>query len=245
MILASFAIDGTLWALTAYNTYETYKAFSTAMHTLGEESLEIAKEIENATKNLEGLEKIETLISAFNLTDKVDLKKALMNDKSYREEKISEFINAFENADKIINDFNDSKKFDLDEKIALKMKNLNPNYYVPIKFVIYKWASFFKQFIDNLSSLMQNVNSQLFEVLKLEQDKINYKNLDDIEFKAFKEKKSLDKVVSKIKTDVIDKSLTLLYVKSRKLRLNKEKLSTLKKCLTVVKVKTLLNKPVK
>lgn len=240
-------IEGALWAWTAYNAAEITKAVISMLHGVGELSLEIAEHVERAMENFEGLENIEDLIYKFSLNGE-DLLKALRNDKEYANKKVNKFIDLYEtyndNIDLIIKNFNNSKNFEEDEIIALKLKNLNSNDYYPQLFVISKWASFFKDFIDKFSLLMKNVNSELLLALTYKNDivQINYNEATE---KIINIKPIPNNSIEKIKNNIVDKLLTLLYKKSRKFRLNKEKLSTLKNCLTVVKVKTLLNKPVR
>lgn len=155
-------IDVALCAWSAHNMKEAYDAVNTALYNLGEMGTAIGNEIEEMVEKFEGLATIESLISMFDLSNATDLQKCLLGDAAYQQRKIDTFFDTYAeysgNIDKIIQDFNDSKNFDFDEKIALKLKKLNPDEYYPYTYLISKWAGFFKEFINEFSSLINSIN---------------------------------------------------------------------------------------
>lgn len=248
LLAASFAIDGALYAWSAYSMQEAYKAVNTALHNLGEMGIAIGNEVEEMVEKFEGLATIESLISMFDLSDVTDLKKALLGDTAYRQRKIDTFFDVYAeysgNIDKIIQDFNDSKNFDDDEKIALKLKKLNPAEYYPHTYLISKWADFFKKFIDKFSILIENITPFLLKFKAIEQKQIIDKN-PNAKIKHFdiKSQDSADIPLDKHYTGgQLSKIHQMKYIKTLRL---KSKTARLSQCLNTIKVKLLqLNKPV-
>lgn len=109
LLAVSFAIDGALYAWTAYNAKQAYEAVNTALHDLGEMGIAIGNEVEEMVKKFEGLATIESLISMFDLSNATDLQKALLGDAAYRQRKIDTFFDTYAeysgNIDKIITGF--------------------------------------------------------------------------------------------------------------------------------------------
>lgn len=248
LLAASFAIDGALYAWSAYSMQQAYEAVNTALYNLGEMGTAIGEEIEEMMEKFEGLATIESLISMFDLSDVTDLQKALLGDTAYRQRKIDTFFDTYAeysgNIDKIIQDFNDSKNFDDDEKIALKLKKLNPAEYYPHTYLISKWAGFFKKFIDKFSILIENITPFLSEFKAIEQKQIIDKN-PNVKIKHFdiKSQDSADIPLDKHYTGgQLSKIHQMKYIKTLRL---KSKTARLSQCLNTIKVKLLqLNKPV-
>lgn len=240
LLAVGLAIDGALYAWSAYNMQQAYEAVNTALHNLGEMGTAIGNEVEEMVKKFEGLATIESLISMFNLSDATDLQKALLGDTAYRQRKIDTFLDTYAeysgNIDKIIQDFNDSKNFDFDEKIALKLKKLNPAEYYPYTYLISKWAGFFKKFIDKFSILIENITPFLLEFKAIEQKQITDKN-PNAKIKHFdiKSQDSADIPLDKHYTGgQLGKIHHMKHIKTLRL---KSKTVRLSQCLNTIRVK--------
>lgn len=210
------------WDITTsfLEAQEMYDKAESELHRFGVRMIKMGEEIEKLSLDNEITSKV-AILKAYNSVTPEMMREMQTRGISLTQLKIEKYLKIYEryNSDisNIINDFSKEDEFEPDEVIAIKERNLDFRQYRSYRFVIAKWAAFFKTFTEKFNVLFTEINSLIPKVEK---------NID-IEEKPFNEKQyniKENKIIQYNKLNkkgMTDKMLTIKYLKARKLRVQK------------------------
>lgn len=199
---------------------EMYEKAEGELHNFGVGMIKMSKEIEKLTLNNEIIDQVEKLKGYSGITPQM-VAEMRSRGISLEELKIEKYLKIYEryNSDlsNIINDFSNEDEFEPDEIIALKERNLDYKQYRSYKFVISKWANFFKKFTDGFSDLFTKI---IDLIPKVESPiEIEDKEIEDKEYIRKENKIEIYKKENKIP----DKLTNLKLFKAKKLSAQKKR----------------------